>query len=69
VSLSGFFSHRILQVEPSPTLRIAAEAQALKAAGHDVINLSLGEPDAVTPSLSSREVLRVSNREIRDIPP
>ena len=49
MSLSGFFSHRILQVEPSPTLRIAAEAQALKAAGQDVIDLSLGEPDADTP--------------------
>jgi len=37
-------------LEPSATLAMAARAQALSAAGIDVIDLSVGEPDFPTPA-------------------
>ncbi|MGD0382228.1 MAG: pyridoxal phosphate-dependent aminotransferase [Thermoguttaceae bacterium] len=41
---------RIIQaLEPSATLAMAAKAKELKAAGRKVYDLSLGEPDFVTP--------------------
>ena len=42
-------SDRIQQIGFSPTLRINAKAQALRAEGIDVIDLSVGEPDFATP--------------------
>jgi aspartate aminotransferase len=42
-------SDRVQQVKPSPTLAVTAKANALKAAGHDVIGLGAGEPDFDTP--------------------
>ena len=43
-------SNRIGRLELSPTLRISGKARAMKAAGIEVIDLSLGEPDFPTPS-------------------
>ncbi len=41
---------RIIQaLEPSATMAMAAKAKELKAAGHKVYDLSLGEPDFTTP--------------------
>ncbi len=40
---------RVLQVPPSPTLAVNAKAKALKAAGEDILNFSVGEPDFDTP--------------------
>jgi aspartate aminotransferase len=37
------------KVKGSPTLNLDAEAKALQAAGHDIINLAVGEPDFDTP--------------------
>lgn len=42
-------STRIQQLSASPTLAMAARASEMKAAGIDVISLSLGEPDFHTP--------------------
>lgn len=42
-------SHRVNQVKPSATTTINARANALRAAGKDIINLSVGEPDFDTP--------------------
>ncbi|MDQ6976455.1 MAG: pyridoxal phosphate-dependent aminotransferase [Mariprofundaceae bacterium] len=42
-------SHRVQQVKPSATLSITAKAAALRAAGRDIIALSVGEPDFKTP--------------------
>ncbi|RAL21840.1 aspartate transaminase [Lujinxingia litoralis] len=42
-------SHRIGQVEPSPTLAITARAKELKAQGIDIISFGAGEPDFDTP--------------------
>lgn len=38
-------SKRAKSLKPSPTLALNAKAQELKAQGHDVISLSVGEPD------------------------
>jgi len=42
-------SNRIQQVKPSATLSITAKAAKLRAAGRDIISLSVGEPDFDTP--------------------
>ena len=41
---------RVLQIAPSPTLAVNAKAKALRAAGADILNFSVGEPDMSTPS-------------------
>ncbi len=40
---------RLGRIKPSPTLAVAAKAKALKAAGRDILDLGLGEPDFDTP--------------------
>lgn len=40
---------RIKTISPSLTLAISAKAKAMKAAGEDVINFGVGEPDFSTP--------------------
>ncbi len=40
---------RVSQINEPQTIAMAKKARALQAAGHDVINLSLGEPDFYTP--------------------
>jgi aspartate aminotransferase len=42
-------SERVKQIKPSPTLAVNAKAKALKAAGADILNFSVGEPDFGTP--------------------
>lgn len=41
---------RVAQIKPSPTLAVDAKAKALKAAGADILNFSVGEPDFDTPA-------------------
>jgi aspartate aminotransferase len=48
------------QIKPSPTLAVNAKATALKAAGADVLNFSVGEPDFDTPAhvcLAAKEAI------------
>ena len=42
-------SPRLQQLSPSATLVMTQKARELKAEGHDVISLSIGEPDFDTP--------------------
>lgn len=42
-------SNRVLNIEASQSLVMAARAKAMKAAGVDVVSMSLGEPDMDTP--------------------
>lgn len=42
-------SRRVAQMEESATLKMTQMARDLKAQGHDVISLSIGEPDFDTP--------------------
>lgn len=43
-------SRRIINLAPSATLAMSSKAQALKAQGHDILSLSVGEPDFPTPA-------------------
>lgn len=43
-------ARRLLKVKPSPTLTLTQKANELKQKGHDIISLSVGEPDFPTPS-------------------
>lgn len=43
-------SKRICTIAPSLTLAISAKAKAMKAAGEDVVNFGVGEPDFRTPA-------------------
>ncbi|MDH3348750.1 MAG: pyridoxal phosphate-dependent aminotransferase [Desulfobulbaceae bacterium] len=42
-------AERVTRIKPSPTLAVNAKAKALKAAGADILNFSVGEPDFDTP--------------------
>ena len=42
-------AERMQQIKPSPTLAVNAKAKAMKAAGADILNFSVGEPDFDTP--------------------
>jgi aspartate aminotransferase len=48
-SVQPHLSSRILEMEESSTLAMSRMARELAAEGHDVISLSLGEPDFDTP--------------------
>jgi aspartate aminotransferase len=45
----GMFAQRLAQVSASATLKVAAEAERLRRAGHNVVDFSAGEPDFPTP--------------------
>jgi len=45
------FSDRIQKLAESETIAMSQKSRDLKALGHDVINLSLGEPDFNTPEV------------------
>ena len=45
----ALLSDTLARVKPSPTIAVTTKAQALKAAGKDVIGLGAGEPDFDTP--------------------
>ena len=47
--MSFEFADRVQRVEPSATLAISNLASELEAAGHDIVDLSVGEPDVPTP--------------------
>jgi aspartate aminotransferase len=55
------FSDRIGRISPSATLAMTAKAAELRAAGLDVINLSVGEPDFPTP-----ENIRIAGKRAID---
>ncbi len=54
-------AHRMAALEPSATMAMAARAGAMKAAGLDVIDLSVGEPDFPTPE----HICRAAEEAIR----
>jgi aspartate aminotransferase len=43
-------AERMSRVEASPTLKVAAEAERLRAQGVDIVDLGAGEPDFATPA-------------------
>ncbi|MDB6096421.1 MAG: Aspartate/tyrosine/aromatic aminotransferase [Francisellaceae bacterium] len=48
--MNSIIADRVKLIKPSATLSIAAKAASLKAAGKDIISLSVGEPDFDTPN-------------------
>lgn len=54
------FAARMARVAPSPTLKVAAEADRLRRAGVDVVDFGAGEPDFPTPA----NVLDAAHRAI-----
>ena len=44
-----YAASRLAPVKPSASMAVSQNAKALAAAGHDVIDLGLGEPDFDTP--------------------
>ncbi|HWP01230.1 MAG TPA: pyridoxal phosphate-dependent aminotransferase [Methylococcus sp.] len=55
-------SDRVQSIKPSPTLAVTARAQALRAAGRDIVGLGAGEPDFDTPD----HIKEAAIRAIRD---
>ncbi|AHJ62509.1 Aspartate aminotransferase [Granulibacter bethesdensis] len=49
-SLMPSFAQRLNGLDVSPTIAVTQRARVLRAEGHDVISLSIGEPDFPTPS-------------------
>lgn len=47
--MQTILTKRVAQLPPSATIAVAEKARALKKAGHDIISLSVGEPDFDTP--------------------
>ena len=60
-SSSLHLARRMAALEPSATLAMAARAGAMKAAGLDVVDLSVGEPDFPTPE----HICRAAEEAIR----
>ena len=55
-------SNRIKSLPVSQTLAMAAKARELKAAGKDIISLSLGEPDFNTPDFIKDAAIEAINQ-------
>ncbi len=56
------FAERLAQVSESATMKVAAEAERLRRAGHKVVDFSVGEPDFPTP-----EHIKAAAKEALDI--
>lgn len=54
-------AHRVEHIKPSATLALSARAAKMKAAGGDIINLSVGEPDFDTPQHIKDAAIRAIN--------
>ena len=50
-------SKRVLDMEESVTLAAGARAKALRAQGRDILSLTLGEPDFITPKIFKTRLL------------
>ncbi len=57
-------SKLVSQLQPSPTLALAAKAKELKASGKDVISLTVGEPDWETYDVAKKSGIDAINKGI-----
>uniref|UniRef100_UPI0039A64EA2 pyridoxal phosphate-dependent aminotransferase n=1 Tax=Ornithobacterium rhinotracheale TaxID=28251 RepID=UPI0039A64EA2 len=62
-------SQRVESLKPSATLSMAAKARELKAAGKDIISLSLGEPDFETPDFIKEAAVQAIHQNYNHYPP
>lgn len=54
---------RVQRIKPSPTLAVSARADELIAAGKNIINLSVGEPDFDTPAHIKQAAIDAINKD------
>jgi len=63
------FADRLNRIEPSITLELDARAKAMSAAGRDIVNLSVGEPDQPAPLAVRRAAVeRIESGDVRYTP-
>jgi aspartate aminotransferase len=62
-------SQRQAGIAVAATMEAAARARALRAAGHDVISLTLGEPDFATPTHAVEAAYQAALRGDTRYPP
>ena len=67
--MSNVLSNRINSLPVSQTLAMAAKARELKAAGKDIISLSLGEPDFNTPDCIKDAAIEAINQDYNSYTP
>lgn len=67
--MSNALSNRINSLPVSQTLAMAAKARELKAAGRDIISLSLGEPDFNTPDFIKNAAIEAINQDYNSYTP
>ncbi len=65
----AFLSDILSRVSPSPTIVITQKARDMRAAGHDVIALSAGEPDFDTPDNIKEAAIAAIRRGETKYPP
>ncbi len=65
----NIISKRIRDISMSATLEMTRKSRELKAAGIDVINLSIGEPDFDTPGPVKEAAVRAIEQNITHYPP
>lgn len=69
--ISKRLSDRVLQMNESATLKMSQKARELKASGHEVISLSVGEPDFDTPEYikaAAVEALKAGKTKYTPVP-
>ena len=54
-------SKRVQSIKPSPTLAVTARANAMRAAGKDIVGLGAGEPDFDTPEHIKQAAIKSLN--------
>ena len=69
LATSNGLSDRINSLTPSATLEMAAKARELRAAGKDIIGLSLGEPDFNTPDYIKDAAVEAINQDYNSYTP
>src|SRR6188508_2489621 len=65
----AFFSDALARIKPSATIQVTQKARDLKAAGRDVISLSVGEPDFDTPDNIKEAAIAAIRRGETKYPP
>ncbi|GGK50361.1 pyridoxal phosphate-dependent aminotransferase [Salinarimonas ramus] len=65
----GFLSDALSRIKPSATIVITQKARDLRAAGRDVISLSVGEPDFDTPDNIKEAAIAAIRRGETKYPP
>jgi len=62
-------SQNLAYIRPSETVAISAETKRRRAAGEDVLDLSVGEPDFDTPSIAAQAGVQAIQKGLTRYPP